>query len=294
MCFVTTQFYITMVDRLPDEVQEMNGGSGKNGQMTTRMRMFLDSTKNFLKTQGTAANLQITLHEVRAAENKRPGSSGSNGGGRGAAGARRKSCLFNKEDRKILHPVTLTMDQIREYEQAFSKYDVNRDGSISVDELSTLMATIGLKPSVSEVEEMIATVDANNDGVLSVSEFIKLMSRHHNPIVTPQQQYEAIFKVFDADGNGKISSSEFKDTLFSIGQRCNEGEIQELIAEIDNNRDGIISKEEFLSVFLNHGHFPANDAPKDDCNGLGKKEREERERERREKRETPLIMLNTC
>eukprot|EP00116_Pleurobrachia_bachei_P017498 sb/3477760/ len=104
------------------------------------------------------------------------------------------------------------------------------------------------------------------------------MSRHHNPIVTRNnntRRYSSIvtyscsqhstlyisnpLQVFDADGNGKISSSEFKDTLFSIGQRCNEGEIQELIAEIDNNRDGIISKEEFLSVFLNHGHFPAND-----------------------------------
>ena len=106
-----------MVDRLPDEVQEMNGGTGKNGQMTTRMRKFLDSTKNFLKTQSTAANLHITLHEVRAEHNKRPGSSGSNGSGGGRGMQRRKSCLFNKEERKTLHPVTLTMDQIKEYEQ---------------------------------------------------------------------------------------------------------------------------------------------------------------------------------
>ncbi|KAL5263145.1 hypothetical protein ACHWQZ_G008530 [Mnemiopsis leidyi] len=244
---------------LPDDVV-VSSNKGAQEQ-TTRMRKFLESTKHFLQSQSHAANLHITLNEVRGQERRggmarrASGSSNESGGGAGSLGranGRRKSCLFNPNERKVLHPVTLTIDQISEYEHAFRKYDQNGDGVISVAELSFLLETIGLKPSEEEVVEMIATVDADRDGVLSMSEFVKLMSRHHNPAVTPQQQYEAIFKVFDADGNGYISRSEFKDTLFSIGQRCSEDELNALVDEIDVNRDGIISKKEFLRVFLNH------------------------------------------
>ena len=246
---------------LPDDVVV---SANKDAQeQTTRMRKFLESTKNFLQSQSQAANLHITLNEVRGKDRRdgltrRASASSNESSGTGTTGSmgratgRRKSCLFNPNERKVLHPVTLSIDQISEYEHAFRKYDQNGDGVISVAELSFLLETIGLKPSEEEVVEMIATVDADRDGVLSMSEFVKLMSRHHNPAVTPQQQYEAIFKVFDADGNGFISRSEFKDTLFSIGQRCSEDELNALVDEIDVNRDGIISKREFLRVFLNH------------------------------------------
>ena len=51
-------------------------------------------------------------------------------------------------DRRLnLRPVILTEDQIAEYEVAFSKFDFNGDGTISVDELHELLQNIGLKPT---------------------------------------------------------------------------------------------------------------------------------------------------
>ena len=41
---------------------------------------------------------------------------------------------------------------------------------------------------------MINSVDMNNDGVLSFCEFVKLMSRQHNPFITPKEQFESVFR----------------------------------------------------------------------------------------------------
>ena len=220
---------------LPDDVAKE--ATKEAHSKTMRMQKFLDSTRNFMLAQRGVTCLVSNVQSQRGSESG-------------------KSCLFDRAERRMLHPVTLTIEQIAEYEGAFNKYDRNGDGSISVAELSVLLETIGLKPSEEEVEQMIASVDVSSNGGLDMSEFIKLMSRHHSPMTTAQEQYEAIFKVFDADGNGIISRSEFKDTLFSIGQRCSEDELSALILEIDVNRDGVISKREFLSIFLTNPNSP--------------------------------------
>ncbi|XP_063682494.1 uncharacterized protein LOC134817290 isoform X2 [Bolinopsis microptera] len=154
-----------------------------------------------------------------------------------------------KRDSPLI-PVTLTLDQVMEYESAFRMYDINGDGVISVLEFKTLLHTVGLKPSDEEVMEMIESVDIDDNGVLSLCEFIRLMSNKHKPFVTPKAQFEAVFRAFDSDGNGQLSREEFKKSLFSVGQRCSEDEFENLMGELDRNMDGRISKKEFLSVFL--------------------------------------------
>lgn len=53
-----------------------------------------------------------------------------------------------------------------------------------------------------------------------------------------------IFKRFDANGDGKISSSELGDALKTLGSVTSE-EVQRMMAEIDTDGDGFISYEEF-------------------------------------------------
>ncbi|CAA3015339.1 polcalcin Ole e 3 [Olea europaea subsp. europaea] len=62
----------------------------------------------------------------------------------------------------------------------------------------------------------------------------------------PQEvaEHERIFKQFDANGDGKISSSELGETPKTLGSITPE-EIQRMMAEIDTDGDGFISYEEF-------------------------------------------------
>ncbi|KAL9263120.1 Polcalcin Che a 3-like protein [Drosera capensis] len=55
---------------------------------------------------------------------------------------------------------------------------------------------------------------------------------------------ERIFKRFDANGDGKISSTELGDALKSLGSVTTD-EVYKMMIEIDIDGDGFISFEEF-------------------------------------------------
>ncbi|KAI3747805.1 hypothetical protein L6452_10469 [Arctium lappa] len=60
-----------------------------------------------------------------------------------------------------------------------------------------------------------------------------------------QADLDRIFKRFDANGDGKISSSELGEALKALGSVSPE-EVQRMMAEIDTDGDGFISYQEYM------------------------------------------------
>jgi len=63
-----------------------------------------------------------------------------------------------------------------ELRRAFDVFDKDKSGSISRDELKSLMDSLGQKLSESELDQIMNTVDENNDGEISFQEFKQMMS----------------------------------------------------------------------------------------------------------------------
>ncbi|XP_045832691.1 calcium-binding protein CML24-like [Trifolium pratense] len=70
-----------------------------------------------------------------------------------------------------------------------------------------------------------------------------------------------IFSKFDTNGDGKISSSELKEMLLTLGTRTNSDEVKHMMDAIDQNGDGYIDLKEFADF-----HF--TDAGKDNSDEL--------------------------
>ncbi|XP_074562578.1 calmodulin-3-like [Curcuma longa] len=66
-------------------------------------------------------------------------------------------------------------DSQKELREAFSLYDKDHDGLISVYELQSILNLLGEKLLRKEVEEMIRKADVDGDGQINYDEFVKLM-----------------------------------------------------------------------------------------------------------------------
>lgn len=57
-----------------------------------------------------------------------------------------------------------------------------------------------------------------------------------------------IFKNFDKDKDGHISTHDLRKALTEMGETVSDDELRELIAEVDINKNCTIEEEEFLQV----------------------------------------------
>ncbi|MQM06490.1 hypothetical protein Taro_039317 [Colocasia esculenta] len=60
---------------------------------------------------------------------------------------------------------------------------------------------------------------------------------------------ERIFKRFDKNGDGKISSAELGEVLQTLGS-ASPDEVQHMMREIDTDGDGFIDFSEFATFYL--------------------------------------------
>ncbi|XP_052187213.1 probable calcium-binding protein CML25 [Diospyros lotus] len=61
--------------------------------------------------------------------------------------------------------------------EAFSVFDIDKNGSISADELQNVFRSLGEDCSISECRKMIDGADSNGDGLISFEEFKTMMIR---------------------------------------------------------------------------------------------------------------------
>lgn len=71
---------------------------------------------------------------------------------------------------------------------------------------------------------------------------------------TDESLIRLAFKVFDKDGNGYITSSEFKYFMTTMGEKLSEEEVDEIIREVDKDGDEQIDYEEFVNSFASIVH----------------------------------------
>lgn len=102
------------------------------------------------------------------------------------------------------------------FEQMSERYDTNRDGKISQEEIDANRTS------------WLGEFDGDKSGALGLTEFQNLWLKARN------QQMVREFQSFDKDGNGQVTLDEYKLPLAKF------------IAEMDRDNDNAVSGDELL------------------------------------------------
>ncbi|XP_031098495.1 calmodulin-like protein 8 [Ipomoea triloba] len=146
----------------------------------------------------------------------------------------------------------LNEDQIMEFQEAFSLFDKDGDGSITVEELATVIRSLDQNPTEEELQEMMNDVDTGNNGAIEFKEFLNALSKRMEDTDSEEELKEA-FKVFDKDQNGYISANELRNVMISLGEKLTEEEADQMIREADLDGDGQVNYDDFVKMMMNVG-----------------------------------------
>ena len=135
---------------------------------------------------------------------------------------------------------------------AFNYYDANGNGKVSSSELKKVMDHLGLVLPEEQIKAVIAQYDFNQDGEWEWTEFKDFYMKvvvNEQKAISLEDETAAVFKLLDADKDGRIDNAEIKAFMIQIGQSASEAEIQELINAYDANKTGVMEFDEFTKFY---------------------------------------------
>jgi len=139
--------------------------------------------------------------------------------------------------------------KLQEFREAFELYDKDKDGSITLKELSQVLKSINADFSQNQIESVISEADTTGTGKLNLDDFISLMASKYRETDTDEEVINA-FRVFDKEGTGVISANELKHIMTTLGDKLTDEEVDEMIREADINGDGSIYYEDFVRTMM--------------------------------------------
>ena len=139
----------------------------------------------------------------------------------------------------------LTEEQLSEVRDMFKRADKNNDGIISLDELRAVLETKFKHLSSHRIDKMVTDADKDKDGQISYEEFYWVLKRK-----SKKNKLLKAFKIFDINGDGKISFEDLMEVLRQTWGGLLEQQQEEMIKEVYMNGDGYLNYSEFLNNML--------------------------------------------
>ena len=135
----------------------------------------------------------------------------------------------------------------------FSDIDLNKDGKLEKNDLINAYmkyTDLHVNQATKMANAVFLNIDTDFSGFIEIEEFIRACI---NPNIFASPSYlQSAFNYFDLDGDGRISIAEVESKFYQTSKNKNENTkliIKKSFDQIDVNRDGFISFEEFSSMF---------------------------------------------
>ncbi|ONM56365.1 Calcium-dependent protein kinase 24 [Zea mays] len=139
--------------------------------------------------------------------------------------------------------MNLPMEEIGKFKEMFHTMDKNKDGSLSLEELKEGFRINDHPVPEEEIKMLLQAGDIHGTDTLDCEEFVTVLL--HIKKMSNDEYLPKAFEFFDKDGNGFIEMSELMETLSDGELKPDEQLVNDIIQEVDKDKDGRISYPEF-------------------------------------------------
>ncbi|URE15306.1 hypothetical protein MUK42_12062 [Musa troglodytarum] len=156
--------------------------------------------------------------------------------------------VMNKFKKKALRVVAeyLSVEEVADIKDMFEKMDINKNGKITFEELKFGLRKLGHQIPDADVQILMEAADVDGTGTLDYGEFVAV-SIHLRKIGNDEHLHNA-FSYFDQNKSGYIEIDELRDSLVNDLGTNHEEVINAIIHDVDTDKDGRISYEEFAAM----------------------------------------------
>jgi len=139
-------------------------------------------------------------------------------------------------------------DNVARLKEIFLALDSDNNGSLSIEEIKRGLANIKLEKELNiDVDRLLRELDSDGSGNIDYTEFLAAaLDRTH---YTHEEACWQAFRLFDLDGDGKLTREELLKVLHSGQNKAvAEQEVDMLIKEVDQDGDGQVNFKEFWEM----------------------------------------------
>jgi len=156
--------------------------------------------------------------------------------------------MINRFKKKALRVIAehLSVEEAESMKEMFKKLDMKNHGTISFEELKVGLQKLGSQLSEQEVQLLMESADVDKNGMLDYGEFVAVAV--HLQRMDNDEHLHKAFKFFDKNASGYIEVDELKEALIDdIAENAVEV-LNDIVREVDTDKDGRISYEEFVAM----------------------------------------------
>ena len=138
-------------------------------------------------------------------------------------------------------------NELREQREAFNVFDHDKNNKLNKDEARYAFMALGWNFTDEELTSIM-----NNyakDDLISFDDFSNYLFTRSKDAEIEEEIMET-FVEMDKDGDGKINAKDLKYLLYSIGEKFEDEEINEIINETSTTNDGCIHYKDMVKLIL--------------------------------------------
>lgn len=145
--------------------------------------------------------------------------------------------------------------QIEQFVQVFERFDVDNSGTLSLDELISVMRLLGKEITSRHLQRVLSTFDDDNDGHLNLIEFLLLMAKlceAEGKKLLLRGAFEVLPQRGEEANADLILEADFVRSMQTMGHPLTDAEMQLMLNQAREDEP-----DEVPEGYLSIGHFIA-------------------------------------